>query len=737
MEEKASKAKAAGAAAKKAAPAKKAAAKTTTAKKTTKKKTAKKKTGTLVIVESPAKAHTIEKMLGKGYRVTASQGHVRDLPKSELGVDVENNFEPKYVQVRTRGSVMKTIKDEAKTAERVLLATDPDREGEAISWHIAQVLGIDEHDNCRIEFNEITKQAVEHSLESPRPIDMGRVNAQQARRILDRLVGYKISPILWRKVRKGLSAGRVQSVAVRMICDRDREIENFKPVEYWSIEADFSENTSNTRFSANLEKIKNKKIDIKNENEAQAIAQDAQQQEYIIAKVKKGQRKRKAPPPFTTSTMQQEAARKLNLSPANTMRIAQQLYEGIDTGEGEVGLITYMRTDSMRIANEALDEARAYIEKRFGKEYLPDEPIVYRNRRNAQDAHEAIRPTSVLRSPQSLENFLDRNQMRLYELIFNRFLACQMGPEVSDTISADVVGGDYTFRTTGSKVRFPGYRAAYQEGSDEKEEKESGLVDLDQGAGCKIDKLRPNQHFTQPPARFSDASLVKALEEKGIGRPSTYATIISTIIDREYVEREGRQLHATPLGFVVTDLLKDNFTDIVDEEFTAEMETKLDAVEEGGDWHKTLSDFYEPFEKTLEDADKIERVKLPVEETDIKCEKCGANMVVKTGRFGKFLACPNFPECRNTKPLVEEIDVPCPKCGGKVVKKKSKKGRMFFGCEKYPACDWVSWYQPVKEKCSVCGGDMVLRTGRDKSEYRECTNEECKHKETVKSNEDG
>ena len=599
------------------------------------------------------------------------------------------------------------------------------------------ILGIDENDDCRIEFNEITKQAVVDSLGHARPIDMGRVNAQQARRILDRLVGYKISPILWKKVRTGLSAGRVQSVAVRLICDRDREIEAFKPEEYWSIDAKFTEKNTNQQFGARLERIKGKKIELGSEADTKAVAQDALTKSYTITKVKKGKRNRKAPAPFTTSTLQQEAARKLNSSPANTMRVAQQLYEGIDVGEGVVGLITYMRTDSMRIANEAVGEARVYITDKYGKDYLPEKPNVYKNRRSAQDAHEAIRPTSVMRTPKSLEGVLDRYQMRLYELIFNRFIASQMAPEVSDTISADIEGGDYLFRASGSIVRFPGYRAVYIEGrDDDEEEKDKRLPELIEGCVCAISDLDPQQHFTQPPPRFTDATLVKTLEEKGIGRPSTYATIISTIIDREYVEREGRTLKATDIGFVVTDLMKNNFEDIVDEEFTADMETKLDAIEEGGNWKKTLADFYAPFKLTLDDAEKIERVKLPVVETDIPCEKCGAMMVIKSGRFGKFLACPNYPECKNTKPLVEEVGVPCPKCGAKVIKRKSKKGKVFFGCEKYPDCDYVSWNQPVEEKCSECGGDMVLKFGKNKAPYHECTNEACKHREFVKSKQD-
>lgn len=730
-----------------AAPKKTAAKKTTrktATKKTTKKKDGEKTTAkrrkahakdaTLVIVESPAKAHTIGKFLGSEYYVTASQGHVRDLPKKQLGVDVENGFTPKYTQMTGKSAILSEIKTEAKAAKKVLLATDPDREGEAISWHIAQLLGIDEHSDCRIEFNEITEKAVKNAIQNARPIDVDRVYAQQARRILDRLVGYKISPILWKKVRTGLSAGRVQSVAVRMICDRDREIEAFVPQEYWTLSAKFSEEKQGQKFEARLEKIEKKKAELVNEEQAKSIQEDAKLQSYRVVSVKKGKRTRKAPAPFTTSTLQQEASRKLGFSPSNTMRLAQQLYEGIDLeGQGAVGLITYIRTDSVRIAGEAVAQAREYIENTFGPKYLPAKPNFYRNKNRSQDAHEAIRPTSLYRTPKSLKGSLDAQQYRLYELIYNRFVASQMTGEVSDTLTADIEGGPYTFRTTGSIVRFDGYRVLYVEGKDEQEEEGSHqLPELEEGVGCKLINSESKQHFTQPPARFSEATLVKALEEQGIGRPSTYATIISTIIDREYVEREGRTLHATQLGFIVTDFMKNNFQKIVDTKFTADMESKLDKVEEGADWQKMLEDFYGPFSETLQKAETTERVKMPEEVTDIPCEKCGAMMVVKTGRYGKFLACPNYPECKNTKPLIEDIGVPCPKCGKKVIKKKSKKGKVFFGCEGYPDCDFVSWDQPVLDKCEVCGGDMVLKFGRNRVPYHQCTNPECKHRQYTK-----
>ena len=688
-----------------------------------------------MIVESPAKAHTIGKFLGSKYYVTASQGHVRDLPKKQLGVDVENGFTPKYTQMTGKSAILSEIKTEAKAADHVLLATDPDREGEAISWHIAKVLGIDENSDCRIEFNEITEKAVKNAIEHARPIDVDRVNAQQARRILDRLVGYKISPILWKKVRTGLSAGRVQSVAVRMICDRDREIEAFEPQEYWTLSARFSEEKQGQKFEAKLEKINRKKAELKDKVQAETVQEDVCGYEYKVKSVKKGKRTRKAPAPFTTSTLQQESSRKLGYSPSNTMRLAQQLYEGIDLeGQGAVGLVTYIRTDSVRIAAEAVSQAREYIEKTFGPQYLPEKPNFYRNRNRSQDAHEAIRPTSLYRTPKSMKGSLDAQQYRLYELIYNRFVASQMAGEVSDTLTADIEGGPYTFRTTGSIVRFDGYRVLYVEGKDEKEEEgASQLPELEEGVGCTLEKAEGKQHFTQPPARFSEATLVKALEEQGIGRPSTYATIISTIIDREYIEREGRQLRATQLGFIVNDFMTKNFPQIVDTKFTAEMETKLDEVEEGqDDWQKMLGDFYTPFAETLEKATNTERVKMPEEVTDIPCEKCGAMMVVKSGRYGKFLACPNYPECKNTKPLIEDIGVPCPKCGKKVVKKKSKRGKVFFGCEGYPECDFVSWDQPVLDKCEVCGGDMVLKFGRNRVPYHQCTNPECKHRQYTK-----
>ncbi len=717
----------------KAKPKKKTVSKKTATKATARSKPVKKAErssfGTLVIVESPSKAHTIEKILGKTYRVIASQGHVRDLPKTQLGVDVENDFEPKYINVAGRAALIKDIKALAKDAGQILLATDPDREGEAISWHIANVLEMDTTLPCRIEFNEITQSAIEKSIRQPRPIDMDLVNAQQARRVLDRLVGYKIGPLLWKKIRTGLSAGRVQSVAVRMVCDRDREIAAFVAKEYWSIGAKFKQNGDSGGFDSTLERVEGHKAEIKNEANAQELCERIQLESYHVDKVKKGKRTRNAPPPFTTSLLQQEASRKLSFTSANTMRLAQQLYEGVELdGNDAVGLVTYIRTDSVRISDEAIADVRDYIGKRFGTQYLPKTPNKHLNRSRSQDAHEAIRPTSLSRTPQSVQHSLSAQQFKLYELIYQRFVASQMAGEVSDTLTADIVGGPFVFRTTGSIVRFDGYRAVYVEGRDfEAEEEQKQLPELTEGKECSLLGLDPQQHFTQPPPRYSEATLVKALEEHGIGRPSTYASIISTITDREYVERENRQLRATELGFVVTDWLIRNFPDVVDEEFTAQMETKLDTVEEGNDWKDTLKDFYGPFSRTLEEAEKSERVKVPEIPTEIPCELCGAMMVIKSGRFGKFLACPKYPECKNTKSLVENVAAPCPKCGAKVLRKKSKKGRVFFGCERYPQCDYVSWNEPVLEKCPVCGSHMVLKIGKNRSKYTQCVNDQCNH----------
>lgn len=673
----------------------------------------------LVIVESPAKAKTIEKFLGKDYSVLASNGHLRDLPKSKFGVDVENNFEPDYLTIRGKASIIRELKDEAKKARKVYLATDPDREGEAISWHIATLLDLDPAADCRIEFNEITKNAVVQAIDHPRAIDMQRVDAQQARRVLDRVVGYKLSPLLWKKVRRGLSAGRVQSVAVRIIVEREREIRAFVPEEYWTITASLKSGTS--EFEAKYYGPGGKKGALHNKEEADAVLAAVKGVPFVITEVKTGERRRHALPPFTTSFLQQAAGAKLGYTAKKTMMLAQRLYEGVPLENGaSTGLITYMRTDSTRISKEAQEEARSYVHDRFGAGYVPEKPNVFRAKKTAQDAHEAIRPTSVLHTPEKLRAYLEPDMLKLYTLIYNRFLASQMSDAVYKTLSYTIDADGQTFRASGSSLEFAGHLAAYDSAREEDEARMLPL--LEKGTVCDLVKLTPKQSFTQPPARYTEASLVKFLEEQGIGRPSTYATIISTIQDRKYVEKDGRSLQPTELGEVVTDLMLNNFGEIVDVAFTAGMEEKLDQVEvDGIDWHQILSDFYPPFEKDLETADKtVERVKLTERESDVICEKCGARMVYKTGRFGEFLGCPNYPECRNTKPVVKEIAVPCPKCGGKIVERKSKKGRKFYGCASYPDCDFVSWDEPVAEKCPVCGAFMVK--GRVAPR---CSNEEC------------
>ena len=691
----------------------------------------------LVIVESPAKAKTIKKFLGRGFKVEASMGHVRDLPKSQMGVDLENNFEPKYITIRGKGEIINRLKREAKKADRIFLATDPDREGEAISWHLAQLLEIDENTPCRIEFNEITDQAVKNAVKKPRPINMNLVDAQQARRVLDRVVGYKISPLLWRKIRKGLSAGRVQSVATRIICEREKEIQEFIPEEYWDLAAHFTKKGQEQPFEAKFYGKADKKIDIKTEEEINLLMEELKKVNYEVDTVKLGVKKRNSPPPFTTSTLQQEASRKLGFTAQKTMMIAQQLYEGIEIeGEGAVGLITYIRTDSTRISSGAQKEALDFILKRYGKEYVPDKPNQFKGRKNAQDAHEAIRPTSILREPDIIKTSLKGDQYKLYKLIYERFLASQMTPALFETMSVDIKGGDYLFRATGSRKIFPGYSIVYEEGrDDEKEEKDISLPKLEEGEKLLLKEMIPAQHFTQPPPRYTDASLIRALEEMGIGRPSTYAPTIDTITTRGYVIREKRNLIPTELGFIVNDLMLEYFPDIIDYKFTAEMEEQLDSVEEGKrDWRSVIKDFYAPFEALLKRADEeIAKIKIEDEESDVKCDKCGAKMVIKTGRYGKFLACPNFPECRNTKPLVEEIDASCPKCGGKVVIRKSKKGKKFYGCSNYPKCDFTSWDPPVKERCSKCGSYMVEKSKQSKGKIIVCSNKECGNKIEVQN----
>ena len=685
----------------------------------------------LVIVESPAKAKTIKKFLGRNYKVEASMGHVRDLPKSQLGVDIENDFEPKYITIRGKGELLKKLRKEAQSASQVFLATDPDREGEAISWHLAHALKIDINSSCRIEFNEITKTAVKEAIKKPRPINKNLVDAQQARRILDRIVGYQISPLLWRKIRKGLSAGRVQSVATRIICEREREIQNFVPEEYWSLVGNFHKENHTQIFEANFYGLNGRKLELKNKQQVDEIINALKGADFIVQEVKKGTKKRNPSPPFTTSTLQQEASRKLGFTAQKTMMLAQQLYEGIDIeGEGSVGLITYIRTDSTRVSPSAQNEALDYILSKYGNEYKPDKPNLFRSKKGTQDAHEAIRPTSVLRDPESIKGSLKRDQYRLYKLIYQRFLASQMTPAIFETMTIIIKGKDYIFRATGSRKVFQGYSILYEEGSDEaKEEKDIDLPEVIEGEKLVLKELVPNQHFTQPPPRYTEASLVRTLEEMGIGRPSTYAPTIHTITSRGYVERDKRTLIPTELGFIVNDLMTEYFPDIVDYQFTAEMEEVLDKVEEGEKyWKDILRDFYPNFKKLLDYADgQIPQIEIKDEESDVVCENCGVNMVIKTGRYGRFLACPNFPECRNTKPLIEELDVPCPKCGSNIVVRKTKRGRKFYGCSQYPKCDFVSWDPPVKEPCPECGSYMVEKTSRGKTTIV-CSNNECKYK---------
>lgn len=682
----------------------------------------------LIIVESPAKAKTIGKYLDKTYHVEASMGHIRDLPKSQLGVDIDNNYEPKYITIRGKGELLTKIKKHAKKCDEIYLATDPDREGEAISWHLSQALKLEDNKKCRIVFNEITKSAVKNAIKEPREIDIDLVNAQQARRVLDRLVGYKISPILWRKVRWGLSAGRVQSVALKMICDREKEIEEFIPKEYWTIECKLNKDRKD--FLVKLISKDNKKIEINTEEESNNIIKELKQGQFTVDKIKKTNKNKNPLPPFITSTLQQDAYRKLNFSTKKTMSVAQQLYEGIDIkGHGTVGLITYMRTDSVRISKEAQNKARQFLENVYGKEYIPEKPRDYKGKKNIQDAHEAIRPTNIEITPKiALEN-LNSDQYKLYSLIWNRFMASQMAACVMEVNSVDVKNSGYIFRATGSIVKFDGFMIIY-EYLNEDEKENINIPKLEKEELLKEKSIDSKQHFTQPPGRFSEASLVKVLEDNGIGRPSTYAPIISTLLERTYIERENRTLKSTELGVIVNNIMVEYFKPVVDAEFTAEMENKLDSIEEGNEnWKNTVDEFYSPLKELIETAEKeVEKVTLEEKVTDVKCEKCGNNMVVKHGRFGDFLACPGYPECKNTKPIVHQLDVKCPKCHGEIVLKKSKKGRKFYGCSNYPKCDFVSWFEPVERKCDVCGNYMVKRYTKAKGDYIECSNKECKHK---------
>ena len=680
----------------------------------------------LVIVESPAKAKTIERHLGKNYIVRASMGHLRDLPKSQFGIDVENEFAPKYINVRGKGELIRALKKEAKNADKIYLASDPDREGEAIAWHLAFILGVDPEEDCRIVFHEITKPAIEEAVQHPRPIHMEQVDAQQARRMLDRIVGYKLSPLLWRKVRKGLSAGRVQSVTVRLICDREREIEAFRSEEYWTVEAKLKKGKN--AFTADVTHVRGKKLALHSEAETKALTDDLARQDFTVKEVKRSERRKKAAPPFTTSSLQQDAARKLGFTSGRTMMIAQQLYEGVVLGRhGATGLITYMRTDSTRISNLAVDEARSYLSETYGKDYVPMRPNIYAMGKKAQDAHEGIRPTSIVRTPADVEAYLNRDQLRLYTLIWQRFAASQMSAAVYDTIAAQIAAGDYQLRAHGSKLRFKGYTAVYVGAEIAKKEKDTLLPELEAGDALALSELKPEQHFTEPPPRYNDASIVKTLEEMGIGRPSTYAPIIETIQKRGYVERREKQFRPTELGFIVTDMLEEYFKDIVDVKFTANLEGELDEVADGTlDKNDLLRKFYEPFDETLKQAeDVIGEVEIPDEVTDIPCDKCGRMMVVKQGRFGKFLACPGFPDCRNAKPLLRDTGVACPKCGGKIVERKSRRGRAFFGCDHYPDCDYTTWDEPQQEKCKVCGSFMQKHRYRTGRSILYCSNEAC------------
>ena len=688
----------------------------------------------LVIVESPAKAKTISKYLGPGYQVKASMGHVRDLPKSKLGVDV-TTFEPDYQDIKAKEETIKELRKAAKASERVYLATDPDREGEAISWHLQSVLGVPKEKTCRVTFNEITRKVVTESIAAPREIDQNLVDAQQARRVLDRIVGYQLSPLLWKKIRRGLSAGRVQSVATRLVVEREEEIRAFQPKEYWSITADLS------RIAPNLGGFKaefygrEKKMELNSSEEVREIADAVKGSPFTVKAVKRQDKSRAPAPPFITSTLQQEASRKLNMTPRRTMSIAQQLYEGVDiAGEGTVGLITYMRTDSLRLSEEALSAAKTFIESRYGKQYYPEKTRRFKAKGNAQDAHEAIRPSNVNLTPEQLKKDLTGEQYRLYKLIWSRFLACQMAAAVYDSVSIEVESAGYQFRANHASVKFNGFTAVYEESRDDDEEApKSPLPDLREGEELKLNDLQGDQHFTQPPARFTEATLIRALEEKGIGRPSTYAPTISTITDREYVVKEGKHLRPTPLGEVVTGLMKDKFPDIVDPAFTAQMEERLDKVESGDvQWKQVMSEFYGGFEAELKRAEADldgERIKVPDEESDEICDLCGRRLVVKSGRFGRFLACPGWPECTFTKPLVVEMPGKCPLCGGRILKKTSKKGYTYYGCEHNTGkderhCDFMSWDVPVKENCPVCGQTMFKKSGRGfKRPF--CINPEC------------
>ena len=686
----------------------------------------------LVIVESPAKAKTIEKFLGKShYTVKASVGHVRDLPKSQLGVDIENNFEPKYINIRGKGDVIKELKKEAKKAKKVYLATDPDREGEAISWHLSYILNIDEDEKCRIEFNEITQGAIKNAIKNPRNIDLNLVDAQQARRVLDRLLGYQISPILWQKVRKGLSAGRVQSVTTKLICEREEEIKSFIPKEYWTIELVVL-NKDGEEFTLKFYGEDGKKIDLENEAQVNKILDIINNAELTVSKIESKSRRKSAPKPFTTSVLQQDAANKLNFTTKKTMMVAQELYEGIDIkGEGTVGLISYIRTDSKRISEEAREKAKDYIVDSIGQNYYKDHTKDSKGKKEkkVQDAHEAIRPTSVERTPDSIKDSLSKDQYKLYNLIWRRFVASQMEDSIFDVLNVECNIENLVFKATGSKLKFDGYTKIYN--FTDREDKI--LPSLSEGESLKIQKQDPQQHFTSPPPRYTEASLVKTLEELGIGRPSTYAPTITTILNREYVEKEGTSLLPTELGIIVTKILDENFHKFMEVDFTADMESQLDQIEEGNaEWKHVVEEFYSPLEEAIKTAlENIEKVNMD-EETDEICELCGSNMVIKYGRFGKFMACKNYPECKNTKPIVNKIGVKCPKCKeGDIIMRKSKKKKVFYGCSNYPECDFVAWNKPVEEPCEECGSYMYEKYSKSGTKIV-CSNKDCKHERIVK-----
>lgn len=677
----------------------------------------------LVIVESPAKVKTIKKFLGKNYEVVASNGHVRDLPKSQMGIDVEHDFEPKYITIRGKGDILAKLRREVKKADRVYLATDPDREGEAISWHLSQALKLEDKDVQRITFNEITQNAVKASLKQPRSIDMNLVDAQQTRRILDRMVGYEISPVLWAKVKRGLSAGRVQSVALRIICDREEEINAFIPEEYWTLDAELNVRGEKKPLTAKFHGDEKGKMTISKKEEMDAVMAEIEKETFRVLEVKKGERVKRAPLPFTTSTLQQEASKALNFPISKTMRIAQQLYEGVDIkGQGTVGLITYLRTDSVRISDEADAQAREYIETAYGKPFVAEKAAEKKGGAKIQDAHEAIRPSDISRTPAMVKESLSRDQFRLYQLIWKRFAASRMTPAVYETTNVKIGAGRYRFTVSASKVAFEGFMSVYTSEDDEKAESNVLLKSIDENTELSLNRFEEKQHFTQPPAHYTEASLVKTLEELGIGRPSTYSPTITTILSRRYIVKEAKNLYVTELGEVVNQIMKESFPTIVDEHFTANMESLLDSVEEGAvNWKMVVKNFFPDLDEAVKAAQKdLEKVKIEDEVSDVICENCGRNMVVKYGPHGKFLACPGFPDCRNTKPYLEKIGIQCPKCGREVVLRKTKKGRKYFGCENNPECDFMSWSRPVKEKCPRCGGYMVAKGNKVV-----CADEQC------------